>query len=128
WLRESDVRAALGKEGGAYSFERPRLCFRDVARNTDERTMIAAVIPHHAVCGNTLIIVENLSPSEALILAAVLNSFAFDFGIRKKVTTHFNIFYVYQMPAPAPRGPTGNRLKELAARLSCTDPAFSELW
>ncbi|MGH8587084.1 MAG: hypothetical protein ACREWE_13190 [Gammaproteobacteria bacterium] len=46
------------------------LVFRDTARNTDERTCIAAVLPPRSVACNTLtgLLVQNIDPAIAAIV------------------------------------------------------------
>jgi hypothetical protein len=65
-----------------------------------------------------------MSGSEALF-----NSFVFDWMIRKKITNHLNMFYVFQMPVP--RLKEGDDLftpiMERAGRLTCTAPEFDDL-
>ena len=80
------------------------VAFKDVTAPTNVRTMIAAAIPRSA-CGNTLPIlvpdaVESAAYREnAYLLAACLNSFAFDFVARQKVQgQHLNWFVVEQLP------------------------------
>jgi hypothetical protein len=79
------------------------IAFRDIARVTDERTMIAAAIPPCGV-GNTLPLIlpeddaadyRNFAP----LLLANLNSLAFDYVARQKVqSTHLNWYIVEQLP------------------------------
>lgn len=80
------------------------LGFRDIARATDARTCIAAVIPSHAA-GNTLplILLDGFSASERAsavsMLLANLNSLALDYIARQKVqSTHLNWYIVEQLP------------------------------
>lgn len=106
WVDEQEGRqAALGRnrkdEGQNLDYQNYRLGFRDVARNTDIRTMIAGIIPPKVFAGNTLVLSQPLTNQKELLFAcAVLNSFACDFVIRQKVTAHCNMFYVYQLPVP----------------------------
>ena len=133
WVNEEDARAKLlrGKAdtGQALDYQRHRLGFRDVARNTDQRTMIAGVLPKDVFAGNTVIVSISLINHELLLVAALLNSFAFDSIIRRKVTAHCNMFYVYQVPVP--RLTIDDRMfapiVERAARLVCTTPEFDDL-
>jgi hypothetical protein len=97
WIDERKGRAALlgreADEGQRICYQRYRIAFRDVARNTDERTMIASVLPRCVFSGNTLVTSEQ--PREASYIAyltAVLNSFVFDYLIRQRVTAHCNMF------------------------------------
>jgi hypothetical protein len=76
--------------------------FRDIARSTDVRTMIAAAVPSYGF-GNTLPI---LKPEEGAdfrangyLLLANLNSLIFDFVTRQKAqSTHLNWYIVEQLP------------------------------
>lgn len=84
------------------------LGFRDIARSTDMRTVIASIVPR-AGFGNTLpILVPNSDSVEFYLngivsLATCLNSFAFDFVARQKVQqSHLNWFIVEQLPVIAP--------------------------
>lgn len=80
------------------------LAFRDIARATDARTMIATVIPSLAA-GNKL---PFLLPDEgslesfaekASLLVAQLNAFVFDFVARQKIhSTNANWYIVEQLP------------------------------
>jgi Putative DNA-binding domain len=135
WVDEKEVRkAVLGKkgkdEGQNLDYQRYRLAFRDVARNTDSRTMISSIIPSQVFAGNTLILSEAFDNQEELLFAcAVLNSFTCDFIIRLKVTTHCNMFHVYQLPIP--RLTKGDKyfseIVQRAAKLICTTPEYDDL-
>ncbi|HLO48669.1 MAG TPA: RNA-binding domain-containing protein [Nostocaceae cyanobacterium] len=135
WVDEKDGRKALlGRkgtdQGQKLDYQSYRLGFRDVARNTDVRTMIASITPPNVFAGNTLILAQPFTNSDELLFAvSVLNSFACDFVIRQKVTAHCNMFYVYQLPVPRLGiGDTYfNEIVERAAKLICTTPEFDEL-
>lgn len=82
------------------------LAFRDIARATDVRTMIASLVPTTA-CSNKLPLLLPLDPAhgakELPLLLANLNSFAFDFVARQKVhSTSLNWYIVEQLPVIAP--------------------------
>ncbi len=81
------------------------LGFRDIARPTDVRTMIAAVVPQVG-CGHTLPILlpskEQFSGVDSAFLLANLNCFAFDYVARQKVQgTHLTWYTVEQLPVIA---------------------------
>jgi hypothetical protein len=134
WVDEREGRkAARGRNadvGETMDYQRYRAGFRDVARNTDERTMIASVVPARVFAGNTLIV--STTPIEAarlIALVSLLDSFAVDYLIRQKVSAHCNLFYVYQLPVPrltAKDGPFASIVAR-AARLVCTTPEFDDL-
>jgi Eco57I restriction-modification methylase len=134
WLDETEARKALLRNaedcGQPLSYQQYRLGFRDVASSTNERTMIAAIVPPSVFCGNTVIVSENLEAGDLPVVAALLNSFVYDFLIRKRVTSHCNMFYVYQMAVPrlSRLDPIHIRISQPATRLICTSPEFADLW
>jgi hypothetical protein len=78
------------------------LGFRDICRNTDFRTMIAAPIPR-VPCGHNLPLLNVEDPRRRALLAASLSSFVLDFAARQKVGgTHMTAFIVKQLPVPVP--------------------------
>ena len=101
WVSNQHVEKGFPKKRG-YA-----LGFRDIARPTDVRTVIASVVPW-AAYGNALPL---LMPeydgtvaytADAWLLVACFNSFAFDYVARKKVQgTHLNWFIVEQLPVIA---------------------------
>ena len=102
WVPADNVDTALPESRG-YT-----LGFRDIARPTDVRTMIAAVVPQVG-CGHTLPVLipagaEFDAESTAQVLAN-LNSFGFDYVTRQKVqATHLTWYIVEQLPVIAAEG------------------------
>ena len=100
WVPAHNVEAALPQSRG-YA-----LGFRDITNPTNERTVIAAVVPPVG-CGHTLPV---LIPAECdfdgegtACLLANLNSFVFDYIARQKVqATHLTWYIVEQLPVIAP--------------------------
>ncbi|OYX69006.1 MAG: restriction endonuclease [Caulobacter sp. 32-67-35] len=81
------------------SMDGPAIAFRDIARSTDARTVIAAMLPHRAA-GNTapLILSDTAAPDQALLLAN-LNAIVLDYVARQKAqSTHLNWYIVEQFP------------------------------
>ncbi len=140
WVDEGEGRRALlgskPDEGQLLDYQCYRFAFRDIARNTDQRTAIASVIPP-AFHGNKLptarIINESrdrvIGDDAQIFLAAIANSFVFDFLIRLRVTTTMNFFYLYQMPVPRLTSVDVGfePIVKRAARLICTAPEFDTL-
>ena len=81
------------------------LGFRDICRSTDERTVIAAVIPRVGV-GNQLPLLLPASSVGAAAIAALvgnLGALALDFVARHKVGgTHLNFFIAKQLAVLSP--------------------------
>jgi hypothetical protein len=120
WIAEKDLR---------YSHIRPGV--RAIAANTNERTLIAAMLPPLVGTGNSILTIpEPLSSADALCLVALLNSFVLDVVLRMKITNNVNMFYLYQLPVPRlkPDHPTFRAIVPRAAQLTCTTPAFADLW
>jgi hypothetical protein len=97
WVRETEVAARL-----------PERCpwllgFRDIARATDERTVIASVVPRAGV-GHTLpSLLSKTPPGRQALLGGCLSSIVLDFVARQKVGgTHLTFFVVEQFPILTP--------------------------
>ena len=100
WVPADEVEAELANSRG-YT-----LGFRDIARSTDVRTAIAAVVPRVGF-GNTLplLVGDGSSPSATSLagMVANLNSLCVDFVVRQKTQgTHLNWYIVEQLPVIAP--------------------------
>jgi len=100
WVASQHVRSVL--EG---RWNHPwLLAWRDIARATDVRTTIAAVLGAEASPeGGALLMLSARGARASAVLLAVLNSFVFDFVARQKVGgTHLKYFTMRQLPVPAP--------------------------
>jgi hypothetical protein len=135
WIDESEGAGILnGRNGkgprGKPDYQTYRLAFRDVARNTDYRTMLACIIPPGSFAGNTLYLSHQFARLDQLLfVVAVLNSLACDYLLRQKVTAHCNMFYVYQLPFPRAltQAQAFQSIVERAARLTCIAEEFDAL-
>jgi hypothetical protein len=134
WLEEAVGReAVLGQvsdDGQFLGYQRCRLAFRDVSNATNERTLIAAILPPYVFAGNTAIVETEVHDRNMLFLIALLNSFCDDYLIRHKINVHVNMFYMYQMPLPrlSLGNPYFDAIVPRAARLTCTRAEFEDLW
>ena len=98
WVPASDVERSLSQSKGW------TLGFRDIARSTDARTMIASLVPL-AGYGNKVPLLLGLDAGSAACLSANLNSLCLDFAVRQKVHgTSMNWFIVEQLPVIAREG------------------------
>ena len=120
-----------------------RFGFRDIARNTDIRSMICSFLPKHHVAGNTINLQQpwefnvvgdewwqerTMVEYQQLYVCGVLNGFVVDWMLRQKITSHLNMFYVYQVPVPRDdSNQFVNPIATRAARLICTSPEFDDL-
>ncbi len=95
WVPAEDVKTALEESSGW------TLGFRDITNPTNERTMIAAVVPW-AGFGNPIPILQGMEAPMASCLVANLNSLGFDYVARQKAQgTHMNWYIVEQLPVIA---------------------------
>jgi hypothetical protein len=97
WLPERDMRQRLARVG----WQREWLIgMRDIARSTDERTMIVSVLPTVGI-GHVLPLI--LAPAGHAPLLAMLSSFVVDYLTRQRVGgTHLTQNYLKQLPILPP--------------------------
>jgi hypothetical protein len=97
---------AAEKKNGRLPDPGPKLVFRDIASNTNERTCIAAVLPERSCFGHTLsgIVAEGIAPET---ISAVLNSFPFDYCLRFRTAgMHLSFGFMTRLPIPGRIGQT----------------------
>ena len=95
WVPASMVQKTLSQNPG-YG-----LGFRDIARSTDARTVIATVVPW-AGYGNKVPLLISEDAVCATCLVANLNAFSLDFVARQKIQgTSLNLYIVEQLPVIA---------------------------
>jgi len=140
WVDEKEGRKKLvGRDhdhGQHLDYQAYRLGFRDIASNTNERTLVSCLIPP-AFHGNKLPTVcvfddegkRLIDSATQLFLCATWNSFALDWVIRQKVTTTLNFFYLFQLPLPRLQAGDAafDRCVQRAARLVCVTAEFDAL-
>lgn len=106
----------------------PRIAFRDVARATDQRTMIAALIPPRVVPQHKAPYLLRLrgDESDEAYLLGVISTRVFDWFIRHKVevTVSFTILNSLPVPAPDRSHPGRRRVVEIAGRLAAVDQRY----
>ena len=110
-------------ESVAYSTPlRAGLC--NVTGQTNERSLLAAVLPEGMPAVDTVPTVGPSDPEISAVWTALANSFVADFLIRQKISTHLSYFYVEAMPLirPGRRESRFRMLFELSARLSTFTP------
>jgi hypothetical protein len=140
WISESDARALiLGRKldvAQKLDYQCYRLGFRKVASNTNERTMIATVIPPSPCIENlqTVKVVDEsgnkiINNKVMIVLCAIWNSFTYDYVLRLKVAANINFFFVYNTPIPhiTKSDRPFQKIVERAAKLICTTPEFDDL-
>jgi len=112
-------KAQVTKHAKAVRFDREfvRLAFRDIASDTNERTLIFALLPKNVGVGNTINIsipksyrldgddgvsIEPVSPLRLLFALAWFNSLPVDWLARFMIQIHANKTYLYRLPMPQP--------------------------
>lgn len=115
------VRWWLSREQAFAKYERyprevPTLVFRETARNTDQRTCIAAVLPEGAAAAHTCTAADfaNVSPHAAL---TVLNSLCFDFLLRLR-SAGIHVSFTYIRPVAVPPASVTNALPRIPTQFA----------
>ena len=130
WIASRHVPAA-----NKHRTDQVRVGFCDIAGQTNERSLLASLIPSGVVCGNkvpTILFPEDPGPERLLVWLAIANSFAFDWMLRRVLTTTVNYFLLQSVPLPrlAKGGLPWQNLLSFAAELRELDQAgaTSQTW
>jgi hypothetical protein len=128
-----------------------RIAFRDVSNNTNERSMVAAILPKGVVCHNKAptirpyeiqprkqhlsegelhdMYIRKFSHSELLVTLGILNSVPFDYIVRTKLDTTMSVNAIEE--SQAPRLSEGDDwfhyIAERSARLNAYGDKFAEV-
>lgn len=120
-LRASDLDANSRAARGL------KLAFRDIARSTDERTCIGALLPDYP-CGNVLGVLSTAS-APVWSLSAQLNSLAFDWALRQRISgTHLNLYVMEELALLPPSSAALCALSTSVAPLTFVSVAFAPYW
>jgi hypothetical protein len=133
-------KAQAEQHASAIRFDREflRLGFRDIARDTDERTLVFSLLPSACGVGNTVNIsipkryrlqdgevsINATTPLRLLFALALFNSLLLDWLARFMVQIHANKTYLFRLPLPQPSdaeilsNPAWRQLAGNALRLS----------
>ncbi|BBR19700.1 hypothetical protein WP3S18E05_11800 [Klebsiella sp. WP3-S18-ESBL-05] len=123
WIRPSDMPRANQHRADVL-----RAGFCDIAGQTNERSLMASLIPAGVVCGNkvpTILFPEDPSEERLLVWVSIANSFVFDWMLRRVLTTTVNYFLLQSVPMPklAKDGLPWKRLVNAARELRTLDSA-----
>jgi hypothetical protein len=120
WIEDVDTLPCL----------HPRIVFRDIARATDNRTMIAALVPANLVLTNKApyFLFPRGDESDQAFLLGVLCSMPFDWYTRRVVEISLNFHLVNGFPVPRPDrdNPLRREVVQLAGRLAASDERFAQ--
>lgn len=134
WVNLSEARKKLLTKKGdvdqVLPYEDYRIVHRRIASSTNERSLIACVVAPNCICADTAQTVKVVLPYDiTLFITAVFNSFVADFEMRKRITSHLDMHFMYTLRVP--RLKKGDRhfseIVERAAKLICTTPEFDDL-
>lgn len=112
-------KAEVGKHKSAVRYDRDfvRLGFRDIASDTNERTLIFGLLPRNVGAGNTIhlnvpktyclndagdVTTQATSPLRLLLALAWFNSLPVDWLARFMIQIHANKTYLFRLPTPQP--------------------------
>ena len=123
WIRPSDMPRASQHRADVL-----RVGFCDIAGQTNERSLMASLIPAGVVCGNkvpTILFPDDPSEERLLVWVSIANSFAFDWMLRRVLTTTVNYFLLQSVPMPklAKEGLPWKKLVSAARELRKLDSA-----
>jgi Alw26I/Eco31I/Esp3I family type II restriction m6 adenine DNA methyltransferase len=105
-----------------YNQLRPGFC--DITGQTNERTMLTAIIPPGTACGNKVPTIDFTDskncPQLSYLWVGFANSFVFDWLLRRTITTTANFFIVDGIPVPIPdlNNPIHIEIANIAKELS----------
>jgi len=106
----------------------PKVTYRSIARNTDERTLIAALNPGMP-CGHKLGVLRLEDPLLACALPALLNSFVLDWVARIRIGgTQVDAHIMAELPLLYPQHELLPALATHTLRLNGPSPLFAPLW
>jgi N-6 DNA Methylase len=95
-----------------------RVAICDVTSATNTRTVHAALVPPHWICGNTAPVLQFETATAALSSLAGLNSLVFDWMARRVVGgLHLNKFYLATLVWPNLDAKSANQLANMAAAM-----------
>jgi methylase of polypeptide subunit release factors len=115
---------------------RYRVGFCDITGQTNERSCMSAIIPPGSACGNkvpTILFPNDPQEDRLWLWMAISNSLAFDWLLRRVITTTVNYFLLtsVRLPLLEPDSLPGRRLIAIAkdiTRLDTAGSSFESLW
>lgn len=120
WVKDPETQPALS----------PRIVFRDVARSTDTRTVIASLIPANIFLTHKApyLLWPKGDEADQAYLLGVLCSIPLDWYARRFVETNvtYGIFNSFRVPKPGRENRLRQRAVELSGRLAAVDDRYAE--
>ena len=117
WVAATEVQNCWRQKG----WDKPwTLAWRDIARSTDERTLIVTVLPATYAVGHTAgLMIPQVDDQHAACLLALLNSLVVDYVERiKQAGVHASLFYLKQLPILPPEAFAPADIDFIASRVA----------
>jgi phenylpyruvate tautomerase PptA (4-oxalocrotonate tautomerase family) len=106
----------------------PRIAFRDITNRTNNRTVIAALIPHKILLQNTapFLFWSRGDEKDEAYLLGIMNSHVFDWFSRRFVEGHLSFYILNSLPVPRPSRDSvlWQRVVEISGQLASVDKRF----
>ena len=143
WLQKKRLKASKSRRDSAHrEFSRehlhdrstlpcfaPRIAFRDVTNRTNQRTVIACLVPPRVFIANQApyLLWPRGDEKDQAFLLGILCSIPLDWYARRFVETHVNYFVFNPLPVPCidRNDVLWQRVVYLAGRLACPDDRFA---
>lgn len=126
----SPYSGMAGLKSGNLAMSHARIALRQIARPTDSRTCIVALIPPQTVLASGAHFLHRTrgNQSDEAYLLGVMSSIPFDWYARRWIELNFTFELLAPMPIPRPprTDPTRIRVVEVAGRLGAVDGRFAE--
>lgn len=114
WVLQENVEARLGDKWTAMWL----LGFRDIARNTDERTSIFSLLPRVGVGHKAPLVLVSKDPQLVACLMGNANALVFDYITRQKLGgTSLSYFILKQLPTLSPDDYTPEDIQFIVERV-----------
>ena len=129
---EEAIQAVFEKRKFKLHYEFERLAYREVGSSTNERTLIASILPARACFSHKLMYLtpccyslgakgkleqEDVPLQEALALLTLMNSLTLNFYVRSKVSTGVSVHHLYELPIPQLTAAQNKKLADSATKL-----------
>ncbi len=115
---------------GGLPMDRPRIAFRKITSNTNQRTCVSALIPGDvsATEGCQVILRADADAAAEAFLLGVLSSIPFDWAARRWVEINFNFYVMKSLPVPVyePGTSLADRAVHVAGSLAAVDGRYRE--
>jgi len=113
WVSENHIQERLENRSLTYT-----IAYRRITNPTNERTMIACLIPHPVINENGVVLLGELTVQQKVLFLANLNSYIFDYIVRQKTSIALGNFVVSQLPVLPPQTYTPDLLAFIVPRVA----------